>query len=197
MDAVTEKPTFKTSGLEFTGECTSFTDGLVWTRSLWDFDHSRCLQRDVSAGKASIKECGGSGGNFMLNMRVLPDVPRADMEATLFFETARAAAEAAEAFAWTTKDHAGVMWYQTNCSDDGYTVWQAVLGEGDKVTLSHDKDGEYRMKRNISVCYGMSYEMSATRYDAGDTKLAVRTFEEAAAIAITLPSFLAILGATK
>jgi len=71
-----------------------------------------------------------------------------------------------------------------------------VLGEGDTVELSCDNDGDYHMKRKISLCYGMSYEMSATRYDTGDGKYAVRTFAEAAAIAITLPSFLAVLGAT-
>jgi hypothetical protein len=98
-------------------------------------------------------------------------------------------------FAWEIKEHGGVKWYKTLSREDGYATWEAVLGEGDKVKLSCNKDGEYGMKREISLCYGHSYEMSSLRYDSGDNKHAVTTFAEAAAIAITLPSFLAVLGA--
>ncbi len=50
--------------------------------------------------------------------------------------------------------------------------------------LSCDKDGEYHMKRNIRLRIGENYEMAA--------KLGVRTFAEAAAFAISLPSILGV-----
>lgn len=187
----TNKPNFET--LEVTGDFVSFAEK-VWTCHWWDIPTLRRLSRKVSAGVAKITECLGTGGNFMLKITMRPEIASGGVEITLFFDDVEAAAEAAEVFAWETKEHAGVRWYQTTCRDD-LNVWKAVLSERDVASLSCGKDGEYYMVRNISLRPGESYEMSANRYDFDNDKHAVRTFEEAAAIAITLPSFLAVLGA--
>lgn len=196
----TDKQNFATSGLELTGDKYKEVvqiGGREWAAKHWDHDYLRRLERTIPAGIAEIHECGGSGGNFYLKITVQPLPKRAALSVMMFFETPLAAAEAAEAFTWVIKEHGGVKWYQTASREDGFTEWKAVLGEGDTVELYCDKDGEFRMKRTINVRHGVSYEMSAHRYDNGDDKHAVRTFAEAAAIAITLPSFLAVLGAQQ
>lgn len=196
----TDKQNFATSGLELTGDKYKEVvqiGGREWAARHWDLDSLRCLERTVPAGFAEIRECSGSGGNFYLQIKVQPSIKRVALSVTMFFETSLAAAEAAEAFTWVIKEHGGVKWYQTISREDGFAEWKAALGEGDTVELYCDKDGEFHMKRNINVCHGVSYEMTAHRYDIGDDKHAVRTFAEAAAIAITLPSFLAVLGARQ
>jgi len=200
MSESISKPDFKTSGLELTGDRYKKIvqiGGREWAAKYWDTDSLRQLERTVSAGLAEIKECQGTGGNFWLKMTVQPEVARAELSRIMFFENLLAAAEAAQEFAWEVKEQGGVKWYQTDSHEDGYTKWEAMLGEGDTVELYCDKDGDFHMKRDISICYGVSYEMTARRYDNGDSKHAVRTFAEAAAIVITIPSFLAVLGATN
>lgn len=189
----TNKPNFEM--LAVSGDFVSFVEK-VWTCKWWDMPSLRRLTRKVPAGWAEIIECLGTGGNFILKITVQPVISGRSVEITLFFDDVEAAAEAAEVFAWETKEHAGVRWYQTTGRDD-YKVWQAVLSENDVARLCCGEDGEYHMVRNISLRSGESYEMSATRYDSHDGKHAVRTFAEAAAIAITLPSFLAVLGARQ
>ena len=77
-------------------------------------------------------------------------------------------------------EHEGYRWHQTQCRNDGFCEWTAVIEEGDMAYLSCDKDGEFHMKRNIRLRIGENYEMVA--------KLGVRTFAEAAAFAISLPT---------
>jgi|APCry1669193181_1035450.scaffolds.fasta_scaffold09547_2 hypothetical protein len=200
MSASNSKTNFLTTGLELTGDRynkVAQIDGREWVTKYWDTDSLRRLERTVSAGLAEISECHGTDGNFWLKMTVQPEVARAELSRIMFFENLLAAAETAEVFAWEVKEHGGVKWYRTDSREDGYTKWEAVLGEGDTVELYCDKGGDFHMKRDICICYGVSYEMTARRYDNGDSKHAVRTFAEAAAIAITLPSFLAVLGATN
>lgn len=202
MSESNNKPNFDTCGLEFTGDCVGFGEGKpgiknVWTRTWWDSVGLRCLRRNVPAGLAKIRECRGTGGNFMLEINLQPEVERLEIQSTLFFETLLAAAEAAEVFVWEIKEQGGYKWYQTTCRED-YAVWYAVVGEGDKAHVScHKKNNEYHMKREISPRSGEWYEISAHRHDCGEDKHAVTTFAEAAAIAITLPAFLAVLGAQQ
>lgn len=190
MNETLIKPSFDT--LEFVGYFVKLS-GNDWARSQWTWDIRPCLSRVVSAGLAEITESKGDG-SFMLKITAQPDVARAYIDTALFFDTVEAAAEAAEIFTWEVKELGGVKWHKTIQRED-YSAWGAILGEGDKVSLSCNKDGEYHMNRNISPCRGKSYEMSALLYDSGDNKHAVRTFAEAAAIAITLPMFLSVLGA--
>lgn len=201
MSELNSKQNFATSGLELTGDRynqVTQIDGNEWAVKYWNIDSLRRLERTVSAGLAEIHEhLGVTEGGFWLKIAMQPEVKRAELSKTMLFETLLAATEAAESFTWKIKEHGGVSWYETASRDDGFTKWEAVLGEGDKAELHCNKDGEFHMKRDISVCYGVSYEMTASRYDNGDGKHAVRTFAEAAAIAITLPSFLAVLGARQ
>lgn len=200
MSESNSKPNFAASGLELSGERYKEVvqiDGREWAAKFWEHDSLRRLERTVSAGLAEIHESSGTGVNFRLEVTVQPEVKRAALSKMMFFETLLDAAEAAESFTWKIKEHGGVRWYETASRDDGFTQWEAVLGEGDKAELYSNKDGEFNMKRDINVCHGVSYEMKACRYDNGDDKHAVRTFAEAAAIAITLSSFLAVLGARQ
>jgi hypothetical protein len=191
MNETINKPDFET--LEFNGDL-AIIKGKVWERGYtWD-RHLRRLTRNVPAGVAELQECQSTAGNFMLKIAVMPSVARAEIEKCQYFDTVEAAAEAAEAFAWEIKVHGGFKWYQTACRAD-YKAWTAVLGKGDKAILSCNSGGEYHMKRDLSIQYGMSYEFTATRYDSGDSKLAVRSFAEAVAIAITLPTFMSALSA--
>lgn len=200
MSEPQDKPNFDTCGLEFTGDTVviGVTDGVenVWIRTWWDTNFSRVLRRNVPAGLAEISECRGSGGNFTLKIKIQPEVERLEIEATLFFETLLAAAEAAEVFEWKIKEQGGYKWYQTTCRDN-YSAWHAVVCVGDRAQVSCNKEGEYHMKREISPRSGEWYEISAHRHSYGDEKHAITTFAEAAAIAITLPSFLAVLGARQ
>lgn len=165
-------------------------NGNEWKTYLWGYS-SRGLRRNVLGGEASISE--SSNGKFMVQIEVQPCVARARLEKT-FWGTLLEAVEFAETFTWEIKEHAGYRWYKT--SDRTETCsWVAVIGEGNTASLFCGGDGEYYMKRNISPRSGECYEICANRYDSSDSKHAVRTFEEAAAIVIALPSFLSVLGA--
>lgn len=181
------------SSIEITGDGyikTVLLNGKEWTTSMWEYDF-RSLTRDVPAGRAKIHE--SSNDRFMVKIEVQPSIERAYIENATFFETLREAAEFAETFVWEIKEQGGYKWYQTSDRDE-YRSWIAVVGEGNTAVLSCYGNNEFHIKRNFWPRPGESYEINASHYDSGENKHAVRTFEEAAAIAITLPSFLAVLG---
>lgn len=167
-------------------------NGKEWETYLWGYGSSRTLTRDVPAGEAAINE--SSNNKFRVEIKVRPCL-RACV-AKVFFGTLLECADFAESFAWEIKEHAGHRWYLV-CEGIEYNSWVAVLGDGDVATLSQNKDGEFYIKRNISPRSGESYEFNAVRYDSGDSNHAVRIFGEAAAIAITLPSFVSVLAASS
>jgi len=164
-----------------------------WKTNLWKYDF-RSLVRDVPAGRASIHEC--SNDRFIVKIEVQPSIERADIEKSAFFDTLSEAAEFAESFVWEIKEQGGFKWYRIDDRDE-YRSWIAVVGEGNTAVLSCYGNNEFHIKRNFWPRSGESYEINASRYDSGDDKHAVRTFEEAAAIAIILPSFLAVLVLVK
>lgn len=174
---------------------TTVLNGREWGSFLFSDDSAPELNREVKAGSARLCVCHGTGGNFMVKLSTAGNARR--IETTLFFDTLLAAVDAAESYEWVTRDHAGLVWYQTSTPGADYENWQAMLGVGDFAEISCRVDEErWFMKRVISPRAGESYEISANRWDNGeDNKHAVKTFAEAAAIAITLPSFLSVLGA--
>lgn len=184
------------SSIEITGDGytkTALLNDKEWKPNLWEYDF-RSLVRDVPAGRAKIHE--SSNNRFMVKIEVQPSVERASIENATFFETLSEAAEFAESFVWEIKEQGGYKWYQIDIRDE-YRSWIAVVGEGNTAVLSCYGNNEFHIKRNFWPRSGESYEINASRYDSGENKHAVRTFEEAAAIAIALPSFLAVLGSVK
>lgn len=186
------------AALEFVGEGgnkTTVLSGAEWKQHLWGcINH---LERAVPAGHAELS-CAYNGEGFNLKIRLMPDTERANIECNLEFQTLDESAEAAETFTWQTREQGGHTWYQTRSSENSYEVWKTVMGEGDIAEVSTDKkEGRFNMERDISLCWGNSFTLRNSRYDNGDNKQAVRTFAEAAAIAVTMPSFLAVLGARQ
>ncbi|NNM68364.1 MAG: hypothetical protein HKM00_00045 [Gallionella sp.] len=184
------------SSIEVTGDGyikTALLNGVEWKTFMWEYDF-RSLIRDVPAGGARISEC--SNDRFMVKIEVQPSSERAAIEKCAFFDTLNKAAEFAESFVWEIKEQGGYKWYQIDNRDE-YRSWIAVVGEGNTAVLSCYGNNEFHIKRNFWPRPGESYEINASRYDSCENKHAVRTFEEAAAIAITLPSFLAVLGSMK
>ncbi|AZU59754.1 hypothetical protein CFM90_26375 (plasmid) [Ralstonia solanacearum] len=149
---------------------------------------ARLLVRTVSSGTAEIHEW--QGGQFGLKVS-LDDLVRARVEYGETFDDLSEAANAAEHFKWAITELAGQKWY---CTREG-KEWVAVIGEGDVATVAlYGDDGAYSIKRTLCPRYGESYELSAHRYDSAVGKHSVTTFSEAAAIATTLPAFVAVLG---
>lgn len=157
---------------------------------LWWEESFRRLYRDVQAGRAEVQE-SGQGRGFTLEI-VSPSAARTSIKCRHKYPTLESAVTAAEVFFWDVRNHAGVSWYATR--EDH---WIAVLGEGDSAEIFQVGDEKrFVIKRSISPRWGEAYEISVSRYDRdGDegTKLAVTTFEEAAAIALTLPTYLSAL----
>ena len=186
-------PTFST--LELTGphwKSSTELNGQPWDAWSWDSPYSRQLQRVVSAGVATIRE--RTDGKYAVEIN-LPDVVRAQIAHLAIFDSLRSAAEGAETFAWETIEHAGKSWYVT-----GDRQWTCYLGEGDIAVVSQYSSGDgvtFYMKRQISPRPGVSYEMTANHYDVTDHNHAVRTFAEAAAIALTMPAYLSVLAAKE
>lgn len=88
---------------------------------------------------------------------------------------------------------AGIRWYFTAHAYTQYVSWETILKDGDKATVWHSGDGCWGMRRSLSPRAGENYTITANRY-GGDNDMQVTRFEEAAAIALSLPSFLAVLG---
>jgi len=184
------------SSIEIVGDGyikTALLNGVEWKTSMWEYDF-RYLTRDVPAGRARIHE--SSNDRFMVKIEVQPCIERTSIENATFFDTLSEAAEFAESFVWEIKEQGGYKWYQID-NRDACRSWIAVVGEGNTAVLSCYGNNEFHIKRNFWPRLGESYEINASRYDSGENKHAVRTFEEAAAIAITVPSFLAVLGSMK
>jgi len=105
-------------------------------------------------------------------------------------DTLLAQAVLVKEFAWDITEHGGYKWYQTQCRADGFRAWAAVIGECDIAYLSCDKYGDFNVKRNFCIRFGESFEMVEIHNTSGDTRCGLRTFAEAAAFAIRLPSIL-------
>jgi len=162
--------------------------GHVWAPKFWDSPSIRNLVREVPAGHAEIYERGD--GKFRLQI-YLGGAGGRNVSKTLIFADLNEASREAEAFQWEMLDHAGYRWYST-----GSDSWTAIVSERDTAVIWKSQHVEsFQVKRNISPRPGVNFELSATYSDAGDTKESIRSFAEAAAIAITLPSFLSVLGA--
>lgn len=185
MNTDTDKLRFAT--LSGDGNGFIVLNGRQWRMRFWDSDSLRTLVSDVPAGKAEIFEL--RDGKFRLGLSI-PGFTRAAIERNESFDDLAAAANAADVFEWQTKVLAGFTWYSTR---EG--TWLAVLGDGDTAVVTQFDDGHYHMQRRLSPRDGESYEISASRWESGDSDLRVKTFAEAAAIVVTLPAFLSILGA--
>lgn len=153
--------------------------------SVNDYAGSIRLNREVPGGRAEI--WGVSKGKFGLSI-TLNGVVRVRLTRIEYFADISSAAAAADEFVWKTIEHAGQVWYEV-----GDRHWIAVLGEGHEAEIvQHGKGDDFSMSLKICPAYGESYELKAIRYDA-DQSRAVRTFEEAAAIVLTLPTYIATL----
>lgn len=184
------------SSIEITGDGyvkTALLNGKEWNTSLWEYD-CRSLTRDVPAGRANIRECHDD--RFTVNIEAQHSKERATIEKCAVVDTLNKASEFAESFVWEIKEQGGYKWYQIDNRDE-YRSWIAVLGDGNTAVLSCYGNNEFHIKRNFWPRFGESYEINVSRYDSGENKHAVRTFAEAAAIAITAPSFLAVLDSMK
>ncbi|WP_175896356.1 hypothetical protein [Burkholderia cepacia] len=164
-------------------------NGQPWEMTWWDSPTLRHLSRDVPGGMAQIKEW--RDGRFALEV-AHPELTRVgERHRGQTFDTLVAAAEAAERFEWQTREHAGLTWYAVDADS---RQWVAVLSDVDHAVVHQFDDGRYSMKRWLSPRAGETYEISASRYQSGDADMSVRTFAEAAAIALTLPTFVGMLG---
>lgn len=162
-------------------------DGHVWEATFWGYSF-RNLRRELPAGCAQVMECNQG---FRLEVN-LPCEARTPIKYSLQYQTLEAAVAAAGTFSWDVRDHAGVSWYQT-----GASCWGAILGDGDYAEVIQNDHG-FVIRRRISPRWGESYEIFVNRYDCADsTNMAVKTFEEAVAIALTLPSYLSALATAQ
>lgn len=155
--------------------------------SVNDYAGSIRLNREVPGGKAEI--WGVRDGDEKIGLSItLSNVARVHLTRTEYFADICSAAAAADSFVWKTIEHAGQLWYEV-----GERHWMAVLGEGHEAEIyQYGKGDDFSMSLKICPAYGESYEIKATRYDA-DHSRAVRTFEEAAAIVLTLPTYITTL----
>lgn len=164
-------------------------NGATWSCRSWDSEMFRSLDKVVPAGEASISERKGDGGGYYVKIR-LPGTERCIIEYGQVCEDLPSAVAFAEAFAWDIAEHAGIRWYRTSVSG-----WAAYLGEGDMAKIGqYTASDPYHISREISPRLGEIYKMEVVRYNSGDVKQAVTEFQEAAAIALTLPAYLSILG---
>lgn len=161
--------------------------GQQWRAVFWESPLIRKLVRSAPAGEAEINERGD--GQYLVAIR-LPGARHTGLAKTFVQADLLEAARMVEAFQWEFIEHAGHRWYLT-----GDRAWTAVLGDGDSATVWQSTDQTFFVKRNLSPRKGVHYEMTATFTDVGEAQVAIRTFAEAAAIAVTLPTFLAVLGA--
>ncbi|QVN18946.1 hypothetical protein [Burkholderia pyrrocinia] len=168
--------------------------GATWNAWFFDTPSLRRLTRDVTAGKADIREWSRPVGNGGFHLTVTH--PRCShVKRSSRHESLADAAVAAEAFRWEIREHADLTWYVEHLSVS--STWTAILADDeqsvrDVVVVSKTFDGIYNVSRKVSPRSGASYEVSFSHY--GDQ--AVRSFEEAVAIVLTLPTFVATL-ATK
>ncbi|MDN7533952.1 hypothetical protein [Burkholderia orbicola] len=170
------------------GRAVTLLNGQPWEMTWWDSPLLRHLSRVVPGGAAQIKEW--QSGRFGLEV-VHPELTRVGERHHQTFDTLGAAAEAAERFEWQTREHAGLIWYAVDADS---RQWVAVLSDVDHAVVHQFDDGRYSMKRWLSPRAGETYEISASRHPSGDADISVRTFAEAAAIALTLPTFVGMFG---
>ena len=187
MDVTTSELTF--DNIPDDGRGVAMLNGQPWRKVLWEYGDIRRLERDVTAGSAQITQ-SRSTGKIWLRLAAPEAFQRATIEKSLTFDNLLAALEVAEAFQWDVRELAGAKWYET-----GVGSWTTVLGDGDVATVIKYEDGTFGMKRQIRPRDGESYEISASRYKSAESDHSVRSFNEAAAIAITLPAYLTVLGA--
>ncbi|WP_175924558.1 hypothetical protein [Burkholderia latens] len=169
------------AGTGYLGSPVTLINGHAREMIWWDTPSLRHLRREVPAGEAQISEW--RDGRFGLahlhpKLKKLGVSHRGET-----FDTLAAAAAAAESFAWQTREHAGLTWYAID--SDGHE-WVAVLSDTDHAVVHQHGDGRYSMKRLLSPRAGETYEISASRHQSGDADISVKTFAEAAAIALTL-----------
>ncbi|WP_321883852.1 hypothetical protein [Burkholderia cepacia] len=178
-----------TAGTGYLGCPVTLINGNAWEMIWWDSPSVRNLRREVPSGQAQISEW--RDGRFVLTF-VDPKLKKVGVtHRGQTLETLAAAAAAAENFAWETREHGGLTWYAID--PDG-REWVAVLSDTDHAVVHQYDDGRYSMKRILSPRAGETYEIAASRYPSVDTDISVRTFAEAAAIALTLPTFVGMLG---
>ncbi|MCW3632812.1 hypothetical protein [Burkholderia cenocepacia] len=172
-----------------TGHPITLINGQPWEMAWWHTSSLRCLARAVPSGSAHITET--RTGKFGIELSRLEFDWVGVRHRGQMFDTLAAAAAAAESFAWQTREHAGLTWYAI---DTDSREWVAVLSETDHAVVNHYDNDTYAMKRVLTPRDGESYEISANRYRVADVDPSVRTFAEAAAIALTLPTFVGMLG---
>ncbi len=202
MNTETKAPalTFDTLLLEKPGAGEAWStvtiSGNVWNARYFDSAFqfmNRELTRKVSGGNATITAVSNDEvKGYWLTIIPLECEERyeGDLKHGSRFPTLAEAVDAAEHFEWAITDHAGVRWFQTTD-----TEWVAALDKGDRaiITRSSTNDGTFHVSRKVSPREGELYEIRVNFYDTSESKRAVKTFSEAAAIALTLPMYLANL----
>ncbi|MCO8402765.1 hypothetical protein ABEG10_38275 (plasmid) [Burkholderia cenocepacia] len=177
------------AGTGYLGSPVTLINGHAWEMIWWDSPSLRHLRREVPAGEAQISEW--RDGRFGLT-HVHPKLQHAELRHSgRTYDTLAAAAAAGESFAWQTREHAGLTWYAI---DPDARLWVAELSDADHAVVHQHDDGRYSMKRRLSPRAGETYEISASRRQSADADISVKTFAEAAAIALTLPTFVGMLG---
>jgi hypothetical protein len=143
------------------------------------------ISRDVAAGRAQIRSWQGNG--FYLRMDV-PGMVDATIYSGASYPDLQSAVQAAESFQWETVQHLDHVWYVDK--DGDLTRWETYLGSGHVAKVTHSSGpygGFNRMEQRFSSKAGGYFEVSCYRSGSDQHAPPPKSFEEAAAIALTLP----------
>jgi hypothetical protein len=168
-------------------------NGAEWTFHQWHTgDEPPYLSRRAAGGNAAVHAV--REGGFRLHMQARP-YERCLIESSSTHDSLEAAAAAAESFQWKTVEHVGRTWYVTERPSS--TDWTTCLGPGQMAKITrHAKhgDGGFSPSREITPQHGETYEINCLFYRSGDSGgRFLSSFEEAAAVALTLPVFVAAM----
>jgi hypothetical protein len=189
MSEVDSKLDFST--LEFVsdnGRKTTTIGGIEWEQWFWDIPFMRCLRARVQAGIAQIKD-----NKEYFFVEISKELVRCEINMWIKQSTLAEAVEFTKNYSWEVKEHAELDWHKTR-DDDDLITYRAVIGDGDLVEVDYWKrDNRFSVARKIRPNGNEFFELKADR----SGEFAITSFAEAAAIAITLPQFLAVLGARQ
>lgn len=166
--------------------------GEEWFCCWFDNKNLRYIARGNEIGRFAIKEA--ADGKYLLNIVYLSGFERVSIEFSQWFETLEDAIQFSGTFHWEKHECGGREWIKLG--DGLYPRWVTVFGHGDLGVIL-GRGGDYSMKRELCPRFGESYEISCTRYKSGENDMAVRTFNEAAAIVMTMPTYLSALASQQ
>lgn len=149
------------------------------------------LSRDVAAGRAKITRTERAEKPFCLQVS-MAGWERVTLDAVSWHDDLAGAAAAAEAHQWQAVEHLGRTWYY---EERGYqATWLCYFGPGHSVAVTRMKESEdgFSVEHELSPRWGETYVVTCRRYASGGAPI-IATFEEAAAVAMTLPLYVAAL----